>query len=191
MMKRILCVVSLVSSFLSASAHDSLKERVEEHLKMVERYRQERSYEVEPGIYRVEYPDDDELEIKDIEVIYLPEEEVLGWTEIEPDSLLDEYRGVGGFNWCGIYECMSRDSFACIPFDEELYFSGIYGTKVFRLRFEESRKRKGCDCPLDELVLVYYNSPDWTWPALVGREGLLPICRKHKLQFMLRTWKMS
>ena len=46
---------------------------------------------------------------------------------MENNSLLDEYIGAGGFNWCGIYECMKQDSFACIPFDEELYFSGIYG----------------------------------------------------------------
>ncbi|MCQ2233558.1 MAG: hypothetical protein MJZ24_02315 [Paludibacteraceae bacterium] len=192
-LKYLVGTMVLLSSLLVAEAQNSLKERVEEHLKEVERYRHERLCEVQPGIYCLEYPDDDEFEIKNIDIIYLSEEEVLGWTEIEPDSLLDNYMGVGGFNWCGIYECMSRDSFACIPFDEELYFGrySFYLSKVFRRKFENSRVLGNCDCPLDELVLVYYNSPEWTWPSLVGREGLLPVCRKHKLQFLLKVWKLS
>ncbi len=34
----------------------------------------------------------------------------------------------------------------------------------------------------DNLVWVYFRSPDWTWRKMCGREGYLSICTKHKRQ---------
>lgn len=122
------------------------------------------------------------------DVRFLPEEEVLGWCSLEPDSLKDKIWTDKGVTWHSIYESMKVDSFAYVPFTVEKY--GYDGDRRNMKKFM-TWHRDVCDCPFEELIIVHYRSPQWTWNALAGREGLLPICRKHKKQFMMMVWVMN
>lgn len=122
------------------------------------------------------------------DVRFLPEEEVLGWCTLEPDSLKDKIWTNKGVTWHSIYESMKMDSFAYVPFTVEKY--GYDGDRRNMKKFM-TWHRDVCDCPFEELILIHYRTPQWTWNALAGREGLLPICRKHKKRFRMMVWVMN
>lgn len=122
------------------------------------------------------------------DVRFLPEEEVLGWCAQDPDSLKDEAYTKYGYTWHSIYESMKVDSFAYVPFTVEKY--GYDGDRRNMKKFM-TWHRDVCGCPFEELIIVHYRSPQWTWNALAGREGLLPICRKHKKQFRMIVCVMN
>lgn len=124
------------------------------------------------------------------DVRFLTEEEVLGWCAQEPDSLKDEAYTKYGFTWHSIYESMKRDSFAYVPFTVEKYEFEYHRDRPHLKEFM-TWHRDVCDCPFEDLIIIHYRSPQWTWNALAGREGLLPICRKHKKQFTIMLWSMN
>lgn len=115
-----------------------------------------------------------------VEFQYLSEEEVKGWCEQEPDSLKNVYYDKkNGITWHAIYEFMKTDSFAYIPFNVDIYCWGFEEFKSWAPQELKKKKRKFCNCPLEELILIPYRSPEYTWRALCGFEGYLVICRKH------------
>ena len=77
---------------------------------------------------------------------------------------------------------------AYVPFTVEKY---EYHRDRPHLKEFMTWHRDVCGCPFEELIIVHYRSPQWTWNALAGREGLLPICRKHKKQFRMMLWSMN
>ena len=110
---------------------------------------------------------------------YLSEEEVKSWCEQEPDSLKNVYYTKNGISWHTIYEFMKTNSFAYIPFNEEIYCLGFENYGSWMTQYLKRSKRKFCKCPLEELILIPYRSPEYTWRALCGFEGYLVVCRKH------------
>lgn len=123
------------------------------------------------------------------DVRFLPEEEVLGWCSLEPDSLKDKIWTDKGVTWHSIYESMKMDSFAYVPFDTKKYDWILTNPRA--REFMTYNDKDACDCPYEDLIFIHYRTPLWTWGALCGREGMIPICRKHKKQFRILVSRMN